>query len=447
MKVYLHNLGCAKNQKDGEYALSKLIASGYIYTNKPKEADIVLVNTCAFIDSAKEESVSEILELAELKKNNCKYLIMMGCLAELNSKELFKELKEVDLFLGVNDFNKIDEFINLNKRDIKVSKNLFINSDNSYINVLYKNKIINSFVNTAFIKISEGCNNFCSYCTIPFIRGTLRYKDTNNLINEIQTYLNNGVIEIVLIAQDLTSNISFLKNLLIKISKLKIKPKFVRLMYCNPWGVDKELINIIKNEEFICNYLDLPIQHISNKILKSMNRKINKNQIYELLENLYESKIILRSTIITGFPGETEKDFEELVSLLKKEFFMWLGVFVYSPQENTKAFFYKDKVDEKIAIERRNILDSIQFDITSNKLEEYINTNQYIIIDNIDKTNKASGRTYFQAPEVDGCVIINKFVNYANYIKVNIKELVAYDLIGVVKTIPVAIDSYKKRKF
>jgi len=430
MKVYLHNLGCVKNQKDGEYALSKLIEAKYSYTSKVELADIIILNTCAFIDAAKEESISELLYLSRFKKKQCKYLIMMGCLAQLNSKDLFEELKEVDLFIGVNDYHKIDEFINLNKREIKVTKNLFINTDNSYISVLSKNKINNSFMNTAFVKISEGCNNFCSYCSIPNIRGSLRHKDINNVLEEINTYLKYGKLEIVLIAQDLTSDKAYLKKLLLKLSKQKLKAKFLRLMYCNPWGIDDELINIIINEEFICNYLDVPIQHISNNILNSMNRKINKNQIIDLLENLNEKEIILRTTLISGYPGETEEDFQELVALIKKEYFMWLGVFVYSPQENTKAYYIKNRVEEELAINRRNIIDNLQFDISSSKLEKYINTQVCVIIDSQTNDNKTIARTYFQAPEVDGVVIINKKIKTSGFTKVKIINSVAYDLIG-----------------
>lgn len=430
MKVYLHNLGCAKNQKDGDIALSKFLESGYKFSNNPSKADIIIINTCGFIDEAKKEAISETLRLAEYKKQHCKYLIMMGCLSERYSEELFKNLKEVDLFVGVNNFDKICDYINFNKRQRKISKKSFIYEDSSYVKTILNNKVSNKFKNTAFVKISEGCSNFCSYCAIPLIRGALRYRSIESILKEIKTFLDSGMKEIILIGQDLTADNKFLKNLLIEISKFKVKPYWLRLMYCNPWGVDNELIKIIKDNDFICKYMDVPIQHYSDNVLTNMNRKNSSYEIYEIIQKLYENDIILRSTVMTGFPGETDEDFFKLKEFIEKEYFMWLGIFVYSPQEDTKAYGFKNKVNFNEALNRRNELDSLQFEITQNRLKSFIDKELDVIVDTQTEHANFECRAYFQAPEVDGLVQVNSLDSADKIVKVRVEETIAYDLIA-----------------
>jgi ribosomal protein S12 methylthiotransferase len=426
MNISILNLGCPRNQKDGEVALSHFLKNGFLITNKIDKADVIIVNTCSFIDDAKEESVEEIINIINYKKKSS-ILILMGCLVELYSKELLKELPEVDIFIGVNDFYRIydiyREFLNNKKRVILNNKKRYIEEDFLYNNYLNNLKL------SSYVKYSEGCSNKCSYCLIPKIRGEkVLYREEENVISEIKYLVKNGVKEVVLIAQDLVSDKNKLKKMLIKISKLKNKPKWLRLMYCNPWGVDEELINIISSEEFIVNYIDMPVQHISPKILKRMNR-YRGIDIYKNLELLKEKNISVRSTVMTGFPGEKDKDFNDLCKLVKKGFFHYLGIFVYSEQLGVEARDkFLDKVPKKIAIERRNILDRLQFDITNFINESYLGKSLKVLPD-----NSKIGRAFFQAPEVDGVVHFNKKVATKDFIEVVINKVSGYDLYGKIR--------------
>lgn len=426
-KIFFLNLGCPKNQEDGRLSLSKFIEHDFELTSNINKSDVVLINTCSFIDDAKKESIDAIIECVSFKKQD-QVFVVMGCLSEQHSKDLKKEIPEVDIFLGVNTYKDI--YLTY-KKFLKDKKIKLLFSNTPYIENKYKHKLLLDKENYSFVKISEGCNNFCSYCSIPSIRGKkVIYRTEKNILDEIKFLLEIGKKEIVLIAQDLVSDNNFLKNILKKISKFNIKKDFwIRLMYCNPWGVDKELVSIIKNEEFIANYIDMPIQHISDKILKKMNRKIRSSEIIKKLEMLKKNNITIRSTVMTGFPGETDKDFKLLENLIKEGWFHWLGIFPYSPQIGTKAYGMSGRPSYKKSIERRNNLDRLQSDITNSINEGYVGKVLKVL-----HFKENEFRTFFQAPLVDGVTLVeDKIKKSNNFTKVRIKGVNNVDLVAIKK--------------
>ena len=436
MKISLLNLGCPKNQKDGEVALASFIRNGFNYTEDPKQADVILVNTCGFIDEAKEESISTTLSCTDYKKNGkCKVLIMTGCLSQRYSDELKKEIPEVDIFLGVSTYPKAYEvyknFIDKKKKVSLIEKPGFIYSDSDYISVIQKSGYVpETFSYSAYVKVAEGCKSKCAYCSIPSIRGNLVIRTHESVIDEIRVLVKTGIKEVVLIAQDLTADTIELKNLLKRIGKMPKmeRPTWVRLMYCNPWGVDDELITIIKNEEWITNYIDMPIQHLSDGVLKRMGRKGDSSLIRGLVSKIRDSGIVLRSTVLVGFPGETAHDFEELKKFISEGWFDWLGIFVFSPQEGTPALNMPDKILPDVAIDRRNELDSIQFEVTTEINERYVDSIFPVLI-NCKADGVTEGRMFSQAPVIDGVV---RFEGKAKgpFVDVKIEQVNGFDLIG-----------------
>jgi len=437
MKVSLVNLGCPKNQKDGEVALSSFLRNKFQYAKDVKDSDVIIVNTCGFIDDAKEESIAVILECAQLKKQG-KTLIVTGCLSQRYKNELSKELPEADIFLGVSTYLKAYEaykqFKKNGKQIIWIDDPGYIHSKCDHLSLLNSNGYIpETSTYSAYVKVSEGCNSRCTYCTIPSIRGGLVYRDKESVINEIKYSVSSGVKEIVLIAQDLAADKKYLKDLLKNISKLpqKNRPAWVRLMYCNPWGVDDELIKIIKNEEWITNYIDMPIQHISASILKKMGRSTSPASIMEVLGKLRSAGITIRTTLLTGFPGETEKDFKALKRLVSQGWFHWLGLFVFSPQEGTAASVMGSRVSFETALERRNELDRIQFDITNSLNEGYVDKVLPVLVcGRCSDVNE--GRIFSQAPMVDGVVTFKGRVK-GPFVDVIIEQANGYDLAGKIK--------------
>ena len=440
MKVCLINLGCPKNQKDGEQALCSFLKNGFEYVGDPKKSEVVIVNTCGFIDEAKKESIAVILECAGLKdlnKSKKKTLLVMGCLGQRYPKELQKEMPEIDVIFGTGEADKAfdiyESFKGNKKRMVRIASPGFISDDSSYINVLKKAGYTpETYNSSSYVKVAEGCSNRCTYCVIPSIRGDAVYRGQEGVVKEVKGLCKSGVKEVVLIAQDLSSNSEYLKGLLKKISKLKAteKPKWLRLMYCNPWGVDDELISIIKNEDFIVKYIDMPIQHISDPILKRMGRKESSSSIMKKLEKLRVSGIAVRSTVMTGFPGEKASDFNKLKELIKGAYFHWLGIFVYSPQEGTPAYSLDGKVPMDLAIRRRNELDTMQFDITSSFNEGYIGKTYQALLSGAEDGVKVA-RIFSQAPVIDGIVRLNGTTKKKDgFVKVVIEENLGYDLGG-----------------
>ena len=442
MKVALLNLGCPKNQKDGEVALASFLKNGFKYTEEPKDAEVIVVNTCGFIDEAKEESISTTLSCAAYKKNGkCKAIIMTGCLSQRYSDELKGEMPEVDIFLGVSTYPKAYEafkkFIDdktTKKKIININEPGFIYSDCDHLSVLQKSGYVpeTSFY-SSYVKIAEGCKSRCTYCAIPSIRGGLVTRSHESIIDEIKILVASGVKEIVLIAQDLTADTIELKALLKKIGKLPKdkRPEWVRLMYCNPWGVDEELIKIIKNEEWITNYIDMPIQHISDSVLKRMGRKGGARSIRDLVPKIKDSGITLRSTVLLGFPGETTKDFEELKTFVSKGYFHWLGIFVFSPQEGTPAMDMPDRIPTGVAVERRNELDRLQFEVTTALNEGYVDSILPVLV-NCKVDGVTEGRIFSQAPMIDGIVRFEGETK-GPFADVLIEQVNGFDLIGKLK--------------
>jgi ribosomal protein S12 methylthiotransferase len=435
MKVFLLNLGCPKNQKDGEVVLASFLKNHFLYTTEINEAEVIIVNTCGFIDEAKKESIAEILNSAEYKNTGkCKALIATGCVSQRYSSELSKELPEVDIFLGVSTYHKAylayQEFIKTGSKICWVQTPGYIHDEYDHLDILINsNYVPETHKFSAYVKVSEGCSNSCTYCSIPSIRGTLIYRRLEHVVSEIKFLVGKGVKEIVLIAQDLTADSDYLKKLIRTLSKSKERPEWLRLMYCNPWGVDKDLIDLISKEDWIVKYMDMPIQHISPAILKRMGRKGDSTIIKRNLELLRTAGISVRSTVMLGFPGETDSDFNELRTLVSENWFHWLGLFVYSPQEGTPASSMPKQVSFKVAVERRNELDRLQFDITKTINEGFVGKSfKALVSGTATEEGFLEARMFCQAPVIDGVVLFEgKNVN-TPFVELQIEETNGFDL-------------------
>ena len=435
-KVGMVSLGCDKNRIDSEILLGT-ISNEYEITNDPKEADIIIVNTCGFIEKAKEESINTILEMAQYKTNyKCKLLIATGCLTQRYGEELKNLMPEIDIMLGVNDYKKLHKLIREFIYEQKTS--LEVNYSDSNINE--GERILTTASQTAYLRIAEGCNNFCTYCIIPKIRGKFRSRSMENILKEAESLSKKGVKEIILVAQDTTlygSDIYGEKKLHILLKKLaEIQGiEWIRVLYCYPEEIYEELIDEIAVNKKVVKYLDLPIQHISSKILKRMGRKTNKEDIIEKID-LIRSKIkgvTLRTSLIVGFPGEEEEDFEELKDFLKEYKLDKVGVFTYSKEEGTPAANMENQIDENIKEKREKTLMMIQRSISKEINQLKINNIYDILVEGYNG-EYYFGRNYEMIPEVDGKVFFkseNKIKN-GEIVRVQIKSCTDYDLVGVV---------------
>ena len=435
-KVGMVSLGCDKNRIDSEILLGT-ISNEYEITNNPKEADIIIVNTCGFIEKAKEESINTILEMAQYKTNyKCKLLIATGCLTQRYGEELKNLMPEIDIMLGVNDYKKIHKLIREFISEQKTS--LQVNYSDSNINE--GKRILTTASQTAYLRIAEGCNNFCTYCIIPKIRGKFRSRSMENILKEAEGLSKQGVKEIILVAQDTTlygSDIYGEKKLHILLKELaKIQGiEWIRVLYCYPEEIYEELVDEIASNKKVVKYLDLPIQHISSKILKRMGRKTNKEDIMEKID-LIRSKIKginLRTSLIVGFPGEEEEDFEELKDFLKEYKLDKVGVFTYSREEGTPAAKMENQIDENIKEKREKTLMMIQRGISKEINQLKINNIYDILVEGYNG-EYYFGRNYEMIPEVDGKVFFkseNKIKN-GEIVRVQIKSCTDYDLVGVV---------------
>ncbi len=433
MKVGFISLGCSKNLVDTEMTIGLFKEHQYDIVNDTNEAEIILVNTCGFIESAKQEAINTILEMAEYKtKGSCKYLIAMGCLVERYEKELKKALPEVDLFLPIKDYDKIwekiEKLVNKNTHNLQTS------------NLDYMNRVISTGKTTTYLKIAEGCSNKCTYCAIPYIRGQYISRPFEEIIEEAKLLAKKGYKEIIVIAQDTTKyGIDLygkprLAELLTKISKIE-GIKWIRFLYAYPESITDELIETVKNNNKICKYFDIPIQHISNSVLKRMNRKSNREQIENLIDKIKRKipDVILRTSLIVGFPGEAEKDFEELYNFVAKSNFDKLGVFKYSREDNTPAARLPEQIHYKTKTKRLNEIMSLAQKISKQKLTEKIGKEYETLIETLTFDGKYYvGRTYMDIPEEDGVVFIpNTKPNLENtWINVKITDVKNYDLIG-----------------
>ena len=435
-KVGMVSLGCDKNRVDSELILGT-INKFYEITNDPKEAEIIIVNTCGFIESAKQESIDTILEMAEYKnKYKCKMLIATGCLTQRYGDELLELMPEIDILMGVNDYMKLHRLIlDFIKGESKISS---VNYSDENINEGIR--LLTTDKHVAYVRIAEGCDNYCTYCIIPKIRGKFRSRKEEVILEEVKELTKRGVKEIILIAQDLTNygvdiyNENKLHDLINKISKIE-EVKWIRLLYCYPEEITEELIEEMKVNKKVVKYLDLPIQHISSKILKAMARRTNKETITNIIERLRKKMpgIALRTSLIVGFPGETEEDFNELKEFLKDYKLENVGVFKYSKEEGTPASIMPNQVEEEVKEKRYNELMEIQKDIVSNLNKLKISK----VYDTIIEGRKGKyfiGRSSEMAPEIDGIIYIDTKDNLqvGDIIKVKIKDTLEYDLIGEV---------------
>ncbi|MDV4151270.1 30S ribosomal protein S12 methylthiotransferase RimO [Clostridium sp. AL.422] len=433
-KVGMVSLGCDKNRVDSELILGT-INKFYEITNDPKEAEIIIVNTCGFIESAKQESIDTILEMAEYKKKyKCKMLIATGCLTQRYGEELLELMPEIDILMGVNDYMKIHKLI---LDFIKGERKLFA-ANYSDDNINEGIRLLTTDKHTAYVRIAEGCDNYCTYCIIPKIRGKFRSRTKEAILEEVNMLASNGVKEIILIAQDLTYygmdiyKENKLHELINEISKVD-GVEWIRLLYCYPEEITDELIEEVANNKKVVKYLDIPIQHISNNILRKMARRTNKETIIAIIEKLRKRipGIALRTSLIVGFPGETEEDFNELCDFLKDYKLENVGVFKYSKEEGTPAANMIDQVDEDIKSRRQEALMIIQKNIVEDLNKLKISK----VYDTIIEGRKGKffiGRSSEMAPEIDGSILIHNAENIkkGDIVKVQITEALEYDLVG-----------------
>ena len=455
MNVGFISLGCSKNLIDTEVAIGKFKSHDFNIVNDPKEADIIVVNTCGFIESAKEEAINTILEMAKYKNGRCKFLIAMGCLVQRYYKELVKEIPEVDLFLKIEDYNrlwdKVEELFAQNKDKINLEENKNETNDKKikqlpmFAEKEYLARTVSTGENYAYLKIGEGCSNMCTYCAIPYIRGLFVSRPMEDILKEATMLATKGVKEIIVIAQDTTKygvdlyGESKLAMLLQEISKIP-GIKWIRFLYSYPEGITDELIDTVKNNDKICKYFDIPIQHISNDVLKRMNRKTSKENIVSLINKIRKKipNVVLRTSLIVGFPGETESDFNELYDFVKETKFDKLGVFKYSKEENTPASKMPNQIHHMTKESRYKKIMKEQKEISKEILKKNIGKEMMVLVENMSFDGKyLVGRTRCDVPEEDGIVYIKKNAENENllnqFIWCKIVDVSDYDLIAEVK--------------
>ena len=435
-KVGMISLGCPKNQVDAEMLLSKLKQADFDIVSNIEDSDVMIINTCGFIEPAKAEAIETILEVCEYKKAGIiSAVVVTGCLAERYQDEILKEIPEVDAVVGIGANNNI----------VKICQKALCGIVNSsYPNKCYLplegDRVLSTPKHWAYIKISEGCDNKCSYCAIPGIRGPFRSRTIESIVKEAKELCDNGVKELIVIAQDITKygedlygeyKLDELLKQLVKIDSLK----WIRLFYCYPNRITDSLIDVIKNEEKICNYIDIPLQHCNGDVLKSMNRA-GDLQSYKLLLKKLRAQIpnlSIRTTFMVGFPGETDEQFEELCSFVKESRFEKMGCFTFSPEEDTKAYDMKNQIEEDVKERRQEVLMDIQYTVTQDCNKERIGNVYDVIIDNYDIDNGIYiGRSYLDSPEVDSGIIISsdQKLEIGEFYKVKITDFNGYDLIG-----------------
>lgn len=437
IKVGLVSLGCDKNRIDSEIILNNLNTEGnFQIVSNPKIADVIIVNTCGFIESAKQESIDTILEMNEYKqKYNCKALVVTGCLSQRYREELAEALPEIDIMLGVNDYNMLTRSILdfLNKGDLSYN---FCNYSDSNINT--GGRILTTLPHTAYLRIAEGCDNFCTYCIIPKIRGKYRSRNFEGIMEEALGLAEQGVKEIILVAQDTTRygidiyGRKRLHEVIGAVSGIE-GIQWIRVLYCYPEEIYDELIDVMASNTKVCKYLDIPLQHISDNILKRMGRKGRKKELIEIIGKLRSNieNLCLRTSIIVGFPGETDEDFTELRDFITSTKFDNLGVFKYSQEEDTPAAIMNDQIDEEVKEARYNELMELQQEISREKNRSKIGRIYDVIVDRHEK-GKWIARSYEMSPDIDGVVYIESKYNLeiGSIIKVRITGSMEYDLIG-----------------
>lgn len=444
MKIGVVSLGCPKNLVDSETMLGLIHEENYEITNDPSEAEIIIVNTCGFIESAKEESINTILQMAEYKKSgSCKYIIVTGCLSQRYAEELFNELPEADAIAGVEVYDEIGSII---KRVMNGER--FIMLERSKPDVIYTSKetflprILTTPSYTAYLKIAEGCDNCCSYCAIPKIRGPYRSKPMAQVLKEAKALADNGVKELIVVAQDTTrygedlpGGKLLLADLLKELNKIE-SLKWIRVMYCYPNNFTDELIETFASLNKVCKYVDLPLQHASNRLLASMNRYDTREEVETLLAKLRKRipGIVIRTTFIVGFPGETDADFEELKEFVEQQRFENAGVFAYSQEEGTVAGAMPNQIPDEIKQERYHELMALQAQISEEIHKDTEGQTLEVLVEGIEEDGSGLhyGRSYREAPDIDGLVFIENpgDIKPGCFVKVNILQGFTYESVG-----------------
>lgn len=445
MKIGVVSLGCPKNLVDSETMLGLIHEEKYEITNDPSEAEIIIVNTCGFIESAKEESINTILQMAEYKKSgSCKYIIVTGCLSQRYAEELFSELPEADAIAGVEVYDEIGSII---KRVMNGER--FIMLERSKPDVIYTSKetflprILTTPSYSAYLKIAEGCDNCCSYCAIPKIRGPYRSKPMEQVLKEAKALADNGVKELIVVAQDTTrygedlpGGKLLLADLLKELNKIE-SLKWIRVMYCYPNNFTDELIETFASLDKVCKYVDLPLQHASNRLLASMNRYDTREEVETLLAKLRKRipGIVIRTTFIVGFPGETDADFEELKEFVEQQRFENAGVFAYSQEEGTVAGAMPNQIPDEIKQERYHELMALQAQISEEIHKDTEGQTLEVLVEGIEEDGSGlhyGGRSYREAPDIDGLVFIENpgDIKPGCFVKVNILQGFTYESVG-----------------
>lgn len=439
MKILFVSLGCDKNLVDTEFMLGTLREAGHTFTNDETEAEVIVINSCCFINDAKEESINTILEMAEYKDaGSCKVLIVTGCLAERYREEIIKEIPQVDVILGTNSYEEIakalEEVQNHSGQHYEAYKPL------EGLPKVKASRSLTTGGHYAHLKIAEGCNKNCTYCIIPHIRGRYRSVPMEELLKQARELADQGVKELILVAQETTlygvdlygeKSLHKLLDALNEIAGIQ----WIRIMYCYPEEIYEELIQSMKRNKKVCHYLDMPIQHINNEILKRMGRRTTKEELVEKIFHLKQEipDIALRTTLISGFPGETQEMHEELMYFLNEMEFDRLGAFPYSPEEGTPAAEFSNQIEEELKSEWRDEIMELQEEIIFDKNEEMKERELWVMIEGkVDAENAYVGRTYRDAPEIDGYVFVNtdETLMTGDFVKVKITGAYEYDLIG-----------------
>ena len=432
-------MGCPKNQLDTEVMLRELVDDGFELTVDETEADVIIINTCAFIESAKKESIETILDIARLKEeDNLKAIIVTGCLAERYREDIINELPEVDAVLGVGSIHEICEAV----RRVADGENKFCSFLPKDEVALGGDRVLTTPEHYSYLKISEGCDNKCTYCAIPSIRGKFRSRPMDELIEEAKELDELGVKELCIIAQDTTRYGvdlygEYKLHELLRRLKEETSIPWLRLLYCYPDKITDELIAEIRDNERVVKYIDMPLQHISDKVLKRMNRKGNGEMIRNVIAKLRREipEIVIRTTFIVGFPGETEEDFQELCEFVHETRFDRAGVFTYSREEGTPAYNLKDQIDEQVKLDRMDMIMGDQMDIAASINDAKVGKTLKVIYEGFDQLNKTHfGRSEADAPDIDGKVYfkVKKKQNFelGDFVNVKISEVIDYDLFG-----------------
>lgn len=437
MNIYFVSLGCDKNLVDSEMMITSLRKNGFVLTDDIEEADVIVVNTCCFIGDAKEESINTLIEMGGYKDGRCKLLVAAGCLAQRYHNEIKEDIPEVDLIVGTMGYEDLSDKINEALEGKEVLESL---KDIDYLPTPLTDRDSMSGGYYAYLKIAEGCDKCCTYCVIPKVRGHYRSVPMDNLIAQAKHLVNNGAKELILVAQETTLygkdiyGEKSLPKLLDELSKID-ELKWIRILYCYPEEITDELIDAIKRNPKVCNYLDMPIQHGADDVLRRMGRWTNREQIENTVSKLRKEipDIVLRTTLITGFPGETEEDFEQLKEFVEKMQFDRLGVFTYSREEDTPAAEMVEQIEEEIKASRRDEIMQIQQDIAFDKSNSRVGEIYEVMIEGkLPEEGVYIARTYMDAPDVDGYVFIQSDYNFdsGDFVKVEITRSDEYDLIG-----------------